>query len=85
MSVRQILRLVLIISLPDSSRCPCFRQHNMDEAEKIVNKTLNEINDEINNNLNMKKEEREKNLEANQWKLSYIDSISQQLKEILSF
>lgn len=67
------------------SRLNEYFQNNMDEAEKIVNKTLNEINDEINNNLNMKKEEREKNLEANQWKLSYIDSISQQLKEILSF
>jgi len=67
------------------SRLNEYFQNNMDEAEKIVNKTLNEINDEINNNLNMKKEEREKNLEANQWKLSYIDRISQQLKEILSF
>ena len=32
-----------------------------------------------------KKEEKEKALEANQWKMSYIDGISQQLKEILSF
>lgn len=62
-----------------------YFKNNMDEAEKVVNNTLNEINDDINNNLNMKKEEKEKALKANQWKMSYIDGISQQLKEILSF
>ena len=67
------------------SRLNKYFRNNMDEAEEVVNSILNEINDDINNNLNMKKEEREKNLEANQWKLSYIDRISQQLKEILSF
>jgi len=62
-----------------------YFKNNMDKSEKVVNNILNEINDEINNNLNMKKEEKEKALEENQWKMSYIDSISQQLKEILSF
>lgn len=62
-----------------------YFKNNMDKSEKVVNKILNDINDEINNNLNMKKEEKEKALEENQWKMSYIDSISQQLKEILSF
>lgn len=62
-----------------------YFKNNMDAAEKVVNTTLNEINDDINNNLNMKKQDKEKALEANQWKMSYIDSVSQQLKEILSF
>jgi len=61
-----------------------FKQ-NMNQTEEIVNKTLKEISYKIDSSLKMEKQEKEKTIEKNKSNLAFINSINNELNEILNF